>query len=102
MLAACLDILFADEGITVHDAMTLLAPNDKELNVVINVRDDVVMLPYSSGTTAAPKGVMLTHYNIIANIHQLAPLERFSSDDVLIGILPLSASVVVRVASYSF
>jgi len=35
-------------------------------NVTINVREETVLIPYSSGTTGLPKGVMLTHYNIIA------------------------------------
>lgn len=30
--------------------------------------DDVAVLPYSSGTTGFPKGVMLTHRNIVSNI----------------------------------
>lgn len=34
--------------------------------------DDVVFLPYSSGTTGLPKGVELTHTNIVANSQQLA------------------------------
>ena len=32
--------------------------------------DDVVVLPYSSGTTGLSKGVMLTHRNLVANIEQ--------------------------------
>ena len=36
----------------------------------MNVRDDVALLLYSSGTTGKPKGVMLTHYNIVANMCQ--------------------------------
>lgn len=36
--------------------------------------DDVAILPYSSGTTGVPKGTMLSHRNIIANLHQcMAP-----------------------------
>lgn len=35
--------------------------------VEINPKEDIVILPYTSGTTGHPKGVMLTHYNIIAD-----------------------------------
>jgi len=34
-------------------------------------REDTCLMPYSSGTTGLPKGVMLTHYNLVANIRQL-------------------------------
>lgn len=36
-----------------------------------NAKEDVLVLPYSSGTTGLPKGVMLTHHNIVANLLQL-------------------------------
>ena len=32
----------------------------------------IAALPYSSGTTGLPKGVMLTHYNLVSNVYQLA------------------------------
>ena len=38
--------------------------------VTIDAREDVVVLPYSSGTTGLPKGVMLTHRNLVANLCQ--------------------------------
>ncbi len=56
--------------------------------VDIDVREDVAALPYSSGTTGLPKGVMLTHYNLVANLSQTHAVERLSDTDVLIGILP--------------
>ena len=40
-------------------------------NVTIDPGNDVLVLPFSSGTTGLPKGVMLTHTNIIANLQQM-------------------------------
>jgi long-chain acyl-CoA synthetase len=54
-------------------------------------QETVAALPYSSGTTGLPKGVMLSHYNLIANVYQTigpnaAPL---TADDVILCFLPL-------------
>ena len=47
--------------------------------VKINPKEDLVVLPYSSGTTGLPKGVMLTHYNLVANLCQIEGMEGFSA-----------------------
>ncbi|MDF1595268.1 MAG: 4-coumarate--CoA ligase family protein [Acidimicrobiia bacterium] len=54
----------------------------------VNPSEDVVVLPYSSGTTGLPKGVMLTHRNLVANLEQSQVVLEISPDDIGIGILP--------------
>jgi acyl-CoA synthetase (AMP-forming)/AMP-acid ligase II len=56
--------------------------------VEIDPEADRAALPYSSGTTGLPKGVMLSHRNLVANLGQLQQAFPISDDDVLIGCLP--------------
>jgi acyl-CoA synthetase (AMP-forming)/AMP-acid ligase II len=46
------------------------------------------VLPYSSGTTGNPKGVMLTHRNLVANVAQIRPLHGMVADDAVLAVLP--------------
>src|SRR2546425_1927815 len=75
------------EGATSFDS--LLESDGNVTPVAINPRADLVALPYSSGTTGLPKGVMLTHYNLVANMCQMDGLDYFHRDDTLLCVLPL-------------
>ena len=59
--------------------------------VSIDARRDVVALPYSSGTTGLPKGVMLTHHNLVANLCQCvgaSDFQGFEEGDRVLAVLP--------------
>ena len=58
------------------------------LNLNISPKEDVAAIEYTGGTTGFPKGVMLTHYNLVANAMQNAVWLGWSSKDTIIGLLP--------------
>ena len=62
--------------------------------------DDLAMLVYTSGTTGPPKGVMLTHRNVIRTIEAVSQVLPQGDDDLSVVFLPLSHSLQ-RVAGYA-
>ena len=50
--------------------------------------DALATVIFSSGSTGIPKGVMITHANILANVDSLAQIFRMESSDCFIGVLP--------------
>ncbi|MFA5191182.1 MAG: acyl-[ACP]--phospholipid O-acyltransferase [Verrucomicrobiia bacterium] len=50
--------------------------------------DDLATVIFSSGSTGDPKGVMLTHYNVGANVQQLGQSFAFDGTDRILGVLP--------------
>ncbi len=52
--------------------------------------EDLAAIIYTSGTTSKPKGVMLTHYNLVSQIAVCDSLFAVTKDDVCLSVLPLS------------
>ena len=61
--------------------------------------EDVATIIYTSGTTGPPKGVMLSHANIVANVLELCGVLDFDHKDRVLSLLPLS-HIFERVAHY--
>lgn len=55
----------------------------------IDQAKDLIALPYSSGTTGRPKGVMLSHRNLVCNYHQFITNHRIGESDGGLNFLPL-------------
>lgn len=62
--------------------------------------EDLAGLIYTSGTTGRPKGVMVTHANIVANVRQIEEPIGFSENDVFLSYLPFSHTFERTVAHY--
>ncbi|MGY1615345.1 AMP-binding protein [Geodermatophilus sp. SYSU D00691] len=67
---------------------SLIAAGEPCPDVRIDPARDVALLPYSSGTTGLPKGVRLTHRNVVADVCQSRAVIAMRDDDVMIGVLP--------------
>jgi acyl-CoA synthetase (AMP-forming)/AMP-acid ligase II len=74
------------EGLT--PMTTLLGDPAAAPTLQIDTAEHLVALPFSSGTTGLPKGVMLTHRNLATNVAQANALLESKEHDVVIGVLP--------------
>ncbi|XP_028775357.1 4-coumarate--CoA ligase [Neltuma alba] len=88
----CIDSTFPEKEGILHFSQ-LTQANEADMPAVKISPDDVVALPYSSGTSGVPKGVMLTHKNLVTFGAQLVdgenPNQYTTSDDLHICVLPL-------------
>ena len=68
----------------------LLREKPLETGAAVNPREDTAVLMFTGGTTGEPKGTMLTHYNIVANVVQIDAWWRrgTKAKDVMVGVLP--------------
>ena len=74
------------EGASDLEALVAGSP-DEPVEVPVAM-DDVCLLPHTSGTTGPPKGVMLTHANVIWNVVNFLSCADFRGDDVTAAIAP--------------
>lgn len=74
-----------------HNYADLVSTNQLlESNLDFRCKTDVASIPFSSGTTGAPKGVELTHFNLVSNIIQnrQETAMNYNRQDVLLAVLP--------------
>lgn len=83
------DHLIVLDGAEGHPSLpALLGEGHHAPEVSFDPATHLAVLPYSSGTTGRPKGVMLTHRNLVANVAQCAPVLTVGDDDRVLAVLP--------------
>jgi len=83
------EVFLFGEGEGATPFAALMAEDGPVPEAAIDPREDLVALPYSSGTTGLAKGVMLTHRNLVANVLQTASaLDLLGGDDTVVAVLP--------------
>jgi acyl-[acyl-carrier-protein]-phospholipid O-acyltransferase / long-chain-fatty-acid--[acyl-carrier-protein] ligase len=71
--------------------LTALLPGRwlKRQHVKTQRSNELATVIFSSGSTGAPKGVMLSHRNIVANVEGISQVIQFTPNDRIMGVLPL-------------
>jgi amino acid adenylation domain-containing protein len=77
-------------GKTIHALDDLLAAHPREAPANRNIELDLASLIYTSGSTGQPKGVMLTHLNMVTAARSITTYLRNAPDDIILSALPLS------------
>jgi acyl-CoA synthetase (AMP-forming)/AMP-acid ligase II len=93
--AAAKEAGFDDDAVVVVDddgdrSLAALLAHEGEPPVPAVDPTDTAVLPYSSGTAGRPKGVILTHRNLVANLQQVHALRQIGDGDRVLAVLPFS------------
>ena len=93
MLAFCKDNNLTEEASLLRSKSILIDEIDdiSQLGEPHAVKpDDIAFIQFSSGSTSEPKGVVLTHKNIMTNIHAIITAAEFTQADTFFGWMPLT------------
>ncbi|MFH9745409.1 4-coumarate--CoA ligase family protein [Streptomyces anulatus] len=82
------EIYVCDQAEGHTSILDMLSSTAPEPEIAVDPGEDVAALPYSSGTTGTPKGVMLTHRSIATNLEQLRPFIPMGEGDRILAVLP--------------
>ena len=76
--------------VTCHDYATTIAAASPEWPAAKRIPSDLAAIIYTSGSTGDPKGVMLTHQNMVAAAESITTYLENKPDDIVLCVLPLS------------
>ncbi len=79
----------ANEPILAGDLDSIFSAGPAGFQPIDPDESDLAALLYTSGTTADPKGVMLTHANLVGEANSVLAVIKIDSSDALLGILPM-------------
>jgi len=71
------------------DLDSIFAAGPGDFQPLVPADGDLAALLYTSGTTADPKGVMLTHANLVGEANSVLAIMKVGPEDALLGILPM-------------
>lgn len=84
-------VVKVEESDVLHDWETIMNKGSEDYEKIpIDPKEDLALLQYTGGTTGKPKGVMLTHFNLVANVQMCtAWIHKAEQDkEIVLGVLP--------------
>lgn len=82
------EVFVLGEGVGAAPFSSLYGNPDEAPEVRFDLGRDIAAILYSGGTTGLPKGVLLSHRNIVANLARSGPAFGVTGDDVVLAVLP--------------